>query len=267
MHFSNDTVAPQLYLDSVTADVRFVSVDGTGSVMAHKCILAKASKTFHELFYGSSKKIDEFPIELASADAFKEFLQFCYKNEATLTSKNIIDVLHLCGIAGLERRLAGCQSSIAQLMSIENMCAGYEWSVMFKLSEMEEYCSHQIQSNAREICLTKSFLECSPSTFSCVIATLCASTLPNYNASMILNACMDWAKAECTRWDLAQTSYNLKMQLVNCDAFHLMPFGNLEADEFGAFTAKYQKFLGSDDLESIIGNLLTKQSIKKRRIN
>lgn len=89
----------QMYLNTRMADVHFVFGADTESreeVPAHKIILSLQNDVFDAMFFGPLKVDAKVPIDHTSASAFKDFLQFFYKSQVTLTSENVDKVLDLC---------------------------------------------------------------------------------------------------------------------------------------------------------------------------
>lgn len=247
------SIYENMYLDSETADVRFdfwFNNKNLGQVAAHKDVLSKGSEVFKAQFYGPLKEKGDIRIEDATPEAFKEFLQFFYKSNVALTSKNIIEVAHLCKKHGLDAELKSCETSMKTLLSINDMCAGYKAATFLELDMATYFCEQQIKSKAKEICSSTSFLECDQKLFGKVLELLVGSEC---NALVIVNACMTWAKTECSHKDLGATPANLKAQIK--DFINLIPFDKLTSDEFNQFTTTYDDFFDTTDLKAIIVKL------------
>lgn len=244
-----------LYLDSKMADVYFVVGAYRERVPAHKCILAAGSSVFETMLYGSIAEKGDVLIVDATADAFKEFLQFFYLTEYTLTSRNIFDVANLCKKYDVTDGLAACETPMKDSLTIENMCTGYKVARLLELHDVIAYCEDEIQENPDEIYQSPCFSQCDAELFDKILQLI---TSPHANApndfAKIIDCCMDWAEAQCTRKNFDTTPANLKMQLR--DSLHRMPFDELKAEEFSQFMEKYDGFLDKADLGAIITQML-----------
>lgn len=121
-------VTAKLYLNDQFADVHFVFiVDGkTEKIPADKRRLACLSPVFEKMFYGSIKEGDEVKIVDASAEAFKEFLQFFYLDDVTLTMRNIETIARLADKYDVLERISACANFLKNQLSINNMCWGLQ---------------------------------------------------------------------------------------------------------------------------------------------
>lgn len=252
-----------LYLDSKTADVYFVVGAYLERVPAHKCILAAGSSVFETMLYGSIAEKGDVLIVDATAEAFKEFLQFFYLTEYTLTARNIFDVANLCKKYDVMAGLAACESPMKNSLTIENMCTGYKVARLLELHDVIAYCEDEILENPDEIYLSPNFLQCDAELFDKILQLI---TSPDANTpndfAKIIDGCMDWAKEQCKRKNFDITPANLKKQLH--DSLHRMPFDELKADEFRQFMKTYKGFLDEADLGEIITQMLPN---KKSRWN
>lgn len=87
-----------LYSNEINADVNFVfnwSTENEVKLPAHKILLSAISPVFQSIFYGSSIESNEIRISDASAEAFKQFLQYFYLPELKLTAEYVADVMYL----------------------------------------------------------------------------------------------------------------------------------------------------------------------------
>lgn len=241
----------KMYLNSSTADVFFeFNIDSDDDeyeqVPAHKILLSIGSPVFETMFYGLLKEKREIPIVDASADAFKIFLQFFYLSEISLNGENLAEITNLCKKYELDDCLKSCETALKDTLSIEEMCWGIRFAIFMELEDLTKFCEEKIKENAAEILQTESFLECDQKTFYYILLLVCY----NCNASKIVDASMEWAKAECKRQDLDETSQNLKDRIG--EAFELIPFHGLSFNELSIHTVMYKGFFTIEELETII---------------
>lgn len=248
----------KLYLNEKTADVFFVFYAGTAHsirVPAHRTILAAGSVVFETMFYDSPTANRDIPIVDASVTAFQEFLQFFYKNRITLTSSRIIEVANLSKTYQLFDELNACEDLLIHSLSINNnWCTGYGAAVSLELSRAVEFCENFIEENPTAILTSDNFLQGNRRLFERIFHLVRS----NCNASVLINACMAWAKAECRRKCLDETPINLRYHLRN--TIDLFPFDKLHAEQFNQFTAAYSGFIDRNTLESIIFKVIEQKS-------
>lgn len=245
----------KLYLDHETADARFkIKVGNEFEYFpAHKIILSAASEVFRAMFYGPIKEKGDILIVDASPVAFKAFLEFFYKPKVALPSTDILNVINLCKKYEMPMETKACEEAIKCFATDDDICSVYAMAVFFELDDLIQFCESRIITKANSICSSAGFLECDRITFGKVIRLTAFSY--NFNASQKVDACMAWAKAECTRKNLIHTSANLKGQIK--DVIGRIPFDELTIDGFKQFTAKYVDFFDTSDYHSIVLKLMT----------
>lgn len=86
-------VSELLYLNDEFADVNFTSeIDlNDQKVPANKANFSVLSPTFRRMFFGEMREQSDVVVVNATIDAFKEFLQFFYLADVTLTMKKSHD--------------------------------------------------------------------------------------------------------------------------------------------------------------------------------
>lgn len=248
----------KLYLDAVTADVQFVFEVDTNvhiEIQAHKSILAVNSPVFHAMFYGSMKEGNKIRIVDASALAFIEFLQFFYLNNVRLTSKNIIEVAYLCKKYEVTKGLQVCEKplQLSVFDNINNICSDYQALLLLQIDSVVSACKNTMIDNAQKVLESPNFLECDCTTFKRIIELLSSKCA----ASVIIDAGMAWAKAECQRSNMSLTTKNLKAQLMH--TIDLMPFDGLTAEQFSEHMRIYNGFFDCGDLQTIVVKALSQQ--------
>lgn len=236
----------KLYLDSKTADVKFVFKDSDATVPALKAILSVGSPVFDIMFYGSLPEEDDILIEDDSPEAFKEFLQLFYLDDFQPTSKNIFKVANMCKKYELADSLKLCKAPMRNSLTIHSMCYGYGVDLLLEMENIIKYCEQEIKENASEILKSADFLECTHQLFDKNLRLV----LPECSASDVVDASMAQTKAKCERDNLEATSDNLKAQLNS--SFDRIPFAELDSEQFLRHTKTYKRFFVEDELEAII---------------
>lgn len=247
----------KLYLDSVTTDVNFVFRKDAVNVSAHKAILAAGSPVFHTMFYGSLPEKGDILIEDATAEAFKEFLQFFYLSKVQLSSQNIFQVANLCKKYEVNNGLKWCEAPMKQSLTIYNWCSTYAVASLLEMSNVIEYCEKEIKKNTAEVLKSDDFLECDQK----VVDKILQLVSSKCSASVVVDACMAWTKAKCERKNLELTSANLKAQLK--PFFHQIPFADLDSEQFSHHTKAYKQFFTEDELQAMLLNVMSSKEAKK----
>ncbi|XP_055305907.1 BTB/POZ domain-containing protein 3-like [Sitodiplosis mosellana] len=244
----------KLYLDSTTADVNFVFGEGIDSVAAHKILLACVSTVFHRMFYGSLPEKGDIVIEDASRDAFKEFLQFFYLSKVRLSSEHIFQVVNLCKKYEMADALKRCEAPMQKSLKINNMCTGYSVALLLEMKNVIEFCEREIKEKPTEVLKSTNFLECDHKLLDKILQLVSSKC----SASVIVDACMAWAKAECEHKNVRISPASLKTQLK--DSLERIPFAELTKGQFAEFIAAYNGFFLKKDLEEIILEVMSKKA-------
>lgn len=248
----------ELYLNSKGADVSFVFKDADGDqskkIPAHKIILSLDSPVFDRMFFGSIQEKGDVQIVDAPAAAFKEFLQFFYLNEVTLSSAHIIFVTNLCKKYETNEFLRPCETALQNSLSMDDMCWGYSIAQLLEQENLRKFCEDKIKTFAAKIIKSDSFMECDGQALS-KIMTMVSS---DWGVLERVIAYMEWSKAQCIRNNLDSNPTNLRNQLN--DVFSEIPFGELSAQQLSQHVALYKGFFTAIELEE----LFAKQTLPKQ---
>ncbi|XP_055308831.1 BTB/POZ domain-containing protein 6-A-like [Sitodiplosis mosellana] len=248
------SLGQKLYLNSKTADTKFVFKDSTESVVAHKNVLSVVSQVFDTMFYGSLPENGDILIVDASPEAFKQFLQFFHLAKVRLTSEYIFQVANLCKKYQVNDGLKLCEFPMQQSLAINNMCSGYATAKLLEMENVIKFCEKEIKQKATEVLKSFDFLECDYKLLDKILQLVSSKC----SAPAIVDACMAWAKAKCVRNGRSTTDSNLKLQLNGL--FHRIPFDDLSPEQFYQHRKTYKRFLDEDDLESIVMKTLSKKA-------
>lgn len=220
----------ELYLDVSTADVFFdVKSRQSGeveSIGAHKCVLIKAAPVFEAMFGGILRETGTIEIFDATAEGFKEFLQFFYLNEIQFTTANTIDVLNLAKKYNIVELFEKFGNFLINEINIDEVCWAYENAIFFEHDPLTKYCEEIIQAYPEEIFQSGSFQECDRTTLQCILnmPLLCREI-------HVLNAIYNWSVAACEYNGSEPTLTNVRNQLngipyqIRYDAISIEEFG------------------------------------------
>lgn len=140
----------KLFLEEKRADIHFLFEAGV-RVPAHKLILANGSSVFDTMFDGRWKDEKEVRIVDATPAVFKEFLQFFYKNDVTVTAANLIDVMNMANKYDVTECLNVCEQMLMKNSRLDDICIGLEAAILFNRSRLKEHCKNEIQKAATNV--------------------------------------------------------------------------------------------------------------------
>lgn len=239
----------ELYLNAKGADVNFVfkdaDIDQSEKFPAHKIILSLDSPVFDRMFFGSIQEQGDVQIVDAPADAFREFLQFFYLDEVTLSSANIIYVTNLCKKYETNEFLKPCEIALQNSLTMDEMCWGYSIAQLLEQENLRKFCEEKIKTYAAKTIKSDSFLECNGTTLNKIMALVAS----DWGVLERVIAYMEWSKAKCNRKNLDSSPNNLRNQLK--DVFDKIPFGELNTQQLSQHVAQYKGFFTAEELEEL----------------
>lgn len=123
-------------------NVRFVLKNGnkTMKIPAHKELLAVSSPVFNAMFNGKLKEKGDLKIVDASYEAFKEFLQFFYKNKVKLTMGNIVEVLNLVHKYDIAVGSKLVEDFLIEHLTADQILWGLHLAEKYQLKNLEDHC-------------------------------------------------------------------------------------------------------------------------------
>lgn len=246
----------KLYLNENFADVFFVFGvdDEIEKVPANKANLAVLSPVFEAMFYGSLTEKGDVKIADADIDGFKEFLQFFYLNEATITMKNIETVVRLADKYDILQYVNACAETLKSQLRIDKMCWVYQLAINLKNEELIKFCENKIIEWAEEVLKTDAFRRCDKNTLKCILKLDL-----NCKATDIFDASLVWAKYACKQNGLDETqAINLKTQLGHC--WKLIRSDSMTTDEFRKRYVSQKELFTAEEVENIMLSLKAKHN-------
>lgn len=219
----------KLYLQADFADVHFEFSSQSERVPAHEAMLAVASPVFQAMFFGPLKESKVVEIVDASVSEFKEFLQFFYLPEVTLTTENIKAIAFLADKYDMLKYLNSCVSFLESHITEENLMWGYQLAIWLNNEKLKHFCEHQIQWLSDDV-LESKLQQCGRESLKHILQ-LDALTCKEFK---LFHGC------------------NLKRQLGDC--FYLIRFGEMTIDEFGDILSNklYSDLFTKDELAEIM---------------
>lgn len=251
------------YLDVKTADVRFICGTQRERIPAHKCILSKASDAFDKMFYGPMAEDGDILLCDTSPEAFKDFLQFCYLDEVNLNLEHIVEIMDLTNKYCMPECLVVCGNFWAKHLTFDDICWAYHWAIFFGEAEFKEFCERKISAYPQLVFESSSFLRCEFTVLKHILeidSLLC-------DESIVLGACLDWARHACKRDGLnPKCIENLRIYLK--DALYEIRYGSMTFKEFREHMDANDGLFGDvKEYEDIIRLLSGSIDLKTNRFN
>lgn len=242
---------PDLYLKEDLADVYFAFKIGgeTIKVPAHKTILAVASPVFRAMFFGPLKENEVVEIVDVDDSAFKEFLQFFYLPEITLSMENIEAVIRLADKYDMMECLDSGVEFLERELTNENMIWGLQLAISMNNQKLKKFCERNIQFLTIEYLNTDIFLHCERK----VLHHILELEMWRCGAADLFKACIAWAKTACGANGLEENvPDNLKNQLGDC--FYLIQFAAMNNEEIGMIMSNklYKGLFTKEELTDIL---------------
>lgn len=249
----------KLYLNDKLADVHFIFKvnDKIEKVPANKTRLAVLSPVFYTMFFGSITEGAEVEIVDASANAFKEFLQFFYLDEVTLSIENVETIIRLADKYDVLEHVKACAKFLKNHLNVNNICWGYQVAIYLKNQEMINFCAEEISRSPKEIFASTGFKQCEQETLQNILKLNLTC-----NETDIFEACLNWAKYGCKQLELDENMENLKYELGDC--LKLIRFGEMTHEEFTQIAMSYKELFTLEEFQDIIFTISTKGKHKSK---
>lgn len=241
----------QQYLNSETADVFFECYSSESGqceeIPAHKFVLIMGSEVFKSLFCsGLKEETASYRIDIATAEAFKEFLQLLYFDYVQLTVKNAPQVMDLV----LKYQLPDCVKIFSDVLqkhfTKSKVCWAYQLARFTGQTDLKNICENQFVWHTAEVFKSVDFLSCPRSTLSCILHLDRLSC----NEVDVLSACIAWARAACERVRSDPIGKCLREKLGY--VLYQIRFRSMTIDEFSAQLATTSGLFEAEELEEII---------------
>ena len=238
---------------SKTGDIKFI-VDSE-EIYAHRCVLAALSPRYEAQFYGDLAEKDSIEVEEISSAAFKEFLQFFYTNEVTLTLENIEDVINLAKQSLVDELVIECINFLMTVIGIDKLLWCHQLALGYELKSLEEFCVKHIGINIENIFQNTDFLSCERD----VLCRVLNFNSLNCNETVVFDGCIAWAQAKCERDGIDATdTANLRAALG--ESLLKIRFCSMKAEEFAAINRKYSGLLTAQESIEVFQTIILKAS-------
>lgn len=228
-----------------SGDITFIVE--TERIRAHRWVLASASQKYQTQFYGLRPDEGEIHVPNVLASAFKEFLQFFYKDYISLTVENIESVLDLAKQTLVDAFIDTCVDFIKIKIIPNNVCKAYSLAILYDLKTLRISCEENITAATKNVFVSDGFLQCDRE----MLLQILKLNSFNCTESHVFNACIEWARKVCKQNQLnEEDTTNLRNMLG--DAIYEIRFASMNVNEFADLHHKLTGFFTGDESLEII---------------
>lgn len=256
--YENKITFEQLQLNRQWSDVNFIlntDDNGVERIPAHKLVLANGSDVFTAMLFGELKETGDIKVIDASADAFKEFLQFFYSSRVCLTADNVAEVMNLGHKYNVSKCVDICVEFLKDTITVENVCTGLDLAILYDRKDLQMFYEAFFVMHAKTIFQTKPFLYCDKALLTHILEM---DAWPG-STTMIFNACMAWIKARAQQDVITKELIHEHLD----DLFYKIEFGKMTMAEFAGIVHANGSIFTADEYQEIIETIMIPGSKSK----
>lgn len=201
---------------------------------AHKFVLSLGSPVFDRMFNSNLASPDGEPIDLPDCEpcAFLAFLTFLYTDEVVVDANSVMSTLYIAkkyGVFELEKQ---CVDFLRRHLAPNNSIVLLSQARLFDERELIQTCLECIDQSTVESLNAEGFTEIDRDTLSTILKRD-SLVIPEVT---LWKCVLAWAKAECERRELEETSDNLRSVLG--PVLELVRFPLMSIEEFASEVAQ-----------------------------
>lgn len=219
-----------MFNNELMADVYFVvgPIGGqTQRIPAHRYVLATGSSVFHAMFFGGLAESDEqIQVPDVEPSAFLALLKYLYCDEISLEADMVLATLYAAKKYIVPHLARACVSFLETSLTARNACLLLSQSRLFDEAELMSRCWEVIDAQAQLALDSEGFSEIDIETLKQILQR---ETL-NCKETVIFQAALQWAAAECKRRNLQVDSTNCRNVLG--DALYLIRLPTMALEDF-----------------------------------
>ncbi|CAN8000668.1 unnamed protein product, partial [Ixodes hexagonus] len=216
--------------NELMSDVRFlVGPKGAAqSVPAHKYVLATGSSVFYAMFYGGLAAPPGQDIEIPDVEpaAFLVLLRYLYCDDIALEADTVLATLYAAKKYLVPHLARACVAYLETSLTARNACVLLSQSRLFEEPALAQRCWEIIDAQAELALSSDGFPDVDRPTLEAVLSR---ESL-NARESVVFEAALSWAGAECTRRGIEPTPENRRECLG--PALHLLRLPAMSLQEF-----------------------------------
>ncbi|XP_034018000.1 BTB/POZ domain-containing protein 6-B-like [Thalassophryne amazonica] len=211
------------------ADVHFIvgPPGNTHSVPAHKYVLAVGSSVFSAMFYGDlAEGQSQVHIPDVEPSAFLVLLKYMYSDEIELDADTVLATLYAAKKYIIPALAKACVTFLETSLEAKKACVLLSQSCLFEEPELMQRCWEMIDAQAELALCADGFCEINIQTLEIILQR---ETL-NTHETIVFQAALCWAAAECRRRGLTVTPRNQRVVLGK--ALYLIRIPTMTLQEF-----------------------------------
>ncbi|XP_025410688.1 BTB/POZ domain-containing protein 6 isoform X3 [Sipha flava] len=218
-----------MFNNDLMADIYFI-VGSPGHIQripSHKYILATGSSVFYAMFYGGlADTKEEIEVPDVEPTAFLTLLRYLYCDEIQLEADTVLATLYVAKKYIVPHLARACVNYLETSLTAKNACLLLSQSRLFEEPELMQRCWEVIDAQAEIALHSDGFVDIDSDTLQSVLGR---ETI-NCKETILWEAAMNWASAECNRREIEPTPSN-KRQVLD-SALYLLRLPAMSLEEF-----------------------------------
>ncbi|XP_050544080.1 BTB/POZ domain-containing protein 6-B isoform X2 [Daktulosphaira vitifoliae] len=218
-----------MFNNDLMADIYFI-VGTPGNIQripSHKYILATGSSVFYAMFYGGlADTKEEIDVPDVEPTAFLTLLRYLYCDEIQLEADTVLATLYVAKKYIVPHLARACVNYLETSLTAKNSCLLLSQSRLFEEPELMQRCWEVIDAQAEIALYSEGFVDIDVDTLQSVLGR---ETI-NCKETVLWEATMNWASAECNRREIEPTPTN-KRQVLD-SALYLLRLPAMSLEEF-----------------------------------
>lgn len=190
-------------------DVMFVVGEGRALVGAHRFVLVSRSDVLYRMFCGPLAETGPVVIPDVTEDVFRQFLEFLYVDEVSLTPDNVTPLHYLGRKYDVEPLVQRCLEFLHERLTCDNACSILEQAHCFDEHELYKTSFEFVKENVKA-CLSS--VAVNDLCRGCLERLLSADDL-DISEQLLFKATLSWAEASLEKKDLAIDAQNVRQEL------------------------------------------------------
>lgn len=234
-----------LYLNEEFADVNFL-FKNEGEVVkvpANKAVLAALSPVFRAMFFGQMREKGDVEIVDATADGFKDFLQFFYLDQVDLTIERIDEVVQLADKYDMNQYIDNCIKLLTQNLTPKNVCFAYQLAISANNVNLKKLCEETICLYTSSVFASDSFVRCNQT----VLKHILEMENLQCDEIKVFRACLNWVTFACKKNNLDENKGANKREMLG-DCLYLIRFGAMKTVEFAQLAQLHETLFTPEEL-------------------
>ncbi|VVC36216.1 Hypothetical protein CINCED_3A015650 [Cinara cedri] len=218
-----------MFNNDLMADIYFIvgSPGHTQRIPSHKYILATGSSVFYAMFYGGlADTKEEIEVPDVEPTAFLTLLRYLYCDEIQLEADTVLATLYVAKKYIVPHLARACVNYLETSLTAKNACLLLSQSRLFEEPELMQRCWEVIDAQAEIALHSDGFVDIDADTLQSVLGR---ETI-NCKETILWEAAMNWASAECSRREIDPTPSN-KRQVLD-SALYLLRLPAMSLEEF-----------------------------------